>query len=48
MQFSMGSMRLQTRQSSVTSQERMWYQLLGFPGVNRDAVKCNAHIQQLD
>lgn len=47
-QFSIGSMRLQTRQSNVTSQERMWYQLLGCPEVDRDAVECDVHIQQLD
>lgn len=47
-QFSIGSVRLQTRQSNVTSQERMWYQLLGCLEVDRDAVECNVHIQQLD
>lgn len=47
-QFSVGCMRLQTRQSNITSQKRMWYQLLGCPDIDRDAVECNVHIQQLD
>lgn len=47
-QLVVGCMRLQTRQSNVTSRKRMWYQLLSCPEIDRDAVECNVHFQQLD